>query len=169
MLRWYLIHTKPSGEAVAQTNLERQGYQTYLPRLRQTMRRAGELLERRVALFPRYLFLGLKEGHQSLGPVRSSLGVTGVVQFGSRYAVVPDAVIGELKARADPESGLHRLNGPEERLDEGSSIRVTHGAFAGIEGIFARAAGTQRVIVLLELLGQRACVCVPRHCVLPIA
>ena len=32
MLRWYLIHTKPLSEVLAQTNLERQGYQVYLPR-----------------------------------------------------------------------------------------------------------------------------------------
>ena len=29
MLRWYLIHTKPSGEALAERNLDRQGYDVY--------------------------------------------------------------------------------------------------------------------------------------------
>ena len=28
---WYLIHTKPRQESVALENLERQGYQCYLP------------------------------------------------------------------------------------------------------------------------------------------
>lgn len=32
-MRWCLIHTKPACEAVAQTNLERQGYRVYYPRL----------------------------------------------------------------------------------------------------------------------------------------
>jgi len=72
MFRWYLIHTKPCGEALAQENLERQGFETYLPRMAFTTRRQGR---RSVApLFPRYLFLQLEEGRQALSPVRSSVG-----------------------------------------------------------------------------------------------
>jgi hypothetical protein len=39
MLRWYVIHTKWAGETVAESNLQRQGYEVYLPRLQQTLRR----------------------------------------------------------------------------------------------------------------------------------
>jgi hypothetical protein len=37
MLRWYLVHTKPSGEASAELNLTRQGYRVYFPRVVQAM------------------------------------------------------------------------------------------------------------------------------------
>src|SRR5712671_6899317 len=109
MLRWYLVYTKPLTEAIAQANLERQGYEVYFPRAVQTVRCSGRWLERVVALFPRYLFLRLNEGCQALNPVRSTVGVASVVRFGSRYTVVPEHVISDLQARADPLSGLHRL------------------------------------------------------------
>jgi transcriptional antiterminator RfaH len=160
MLRWYLIYTKPSSEPLALKNLARQRYQTYLPRIVQTVRHAGRRYERVVALFPRYLFLRLNEGQQALAPVRSTVGVAGIVRFGSHYTIVPDQVIQDLQARADPATGLHRLTiGVLPK--PGAAVRISQGAFDGLEGLFERAAGADRVVVLLRLLGQNAPVCVP--------
>jgi len=159
MLCWYLIHTKPSGETQAVRNLERQGYEVYLPRVVQTVRRAGRWLERVAPLFPRYLFLRLNQGQQPLGPVAFTLGVAGIVRFGSRYKVVPDRVVGDLQARAEPQTGLHRLS-CKPKLAAGTAVRVSSGPFDGLEGVFEREAGADRVVVLLELLGQSSTVCV---------
>ena len=160
MLRWYLVLTKPSCETLALKNLERQHYDIYMPRVLQTVRSHGRRHERVVALFPRYLFLRLNEGHQALGPVAFTVGVAAIVRFGSRYTVVPDQVIRDLQARADPNTGLHRLScGP--KLRPGTPVRIRLGPFDGLEGVFERQAGADRVVILLKLLGQTAPVCVP--------
>lgn len=157
---WYLIHTKPSSEALALRNLLRQQYEAYLPRIVLAALRATQWHERTAPLFPRYLFLRLKEGEQSLRPVASTLGVASIVRFGSCYAVVPDFVIEELQARADPFTGLHRLS-CGRRLAPGSTVKVASGPFDGLEGVFEREAGADRVLILLTILGRRAPVCVP--------
>lgn len=154
MQRWYLIHTKPAGESEAQLHLQRQGYPVYCPRLMQTVRRRGRLRSQISALFPRYLFLQLDEGHQSLTPARSTTGVAAVVRFGSRFATVPDEIIHELRARADPLTGLHELH-ESATLGPGTAVRIAEGAFAGLEGVFARSDGLTRVVVLLNLLGEQ--------------
>jgi transcriptional antiterminator RfaH len=164
LLRWYLIHTKPAAERLAQVNLERQGYEIYLPRLLQLRLWPRRAHRRIVPLFPRYLFLRLNQGHQPLNPVRSTLGVAGVVRFGSCYTVVPDRVIRELQSRADPVSGLHTLR-PAAPLAPGTPVAVRSGPFSGLNGIFERPAGAERVVVLLRLLGQDASVCVPLEAV----
>lgn len=165
VLRWYLIHTKPSAEATAKFNLERQGYEIYLPRLQQAMPLRRQQRERIVPLFPRYLFLRLREGCQPLGPVRSSAGVSNVVRFGSSYAIVADEVVGKLRSRADPVSGLHRLSSPAP-LMHGDAVRLAAGPFDGLEGIFQRQNGCERAVVLLSLLGQETPVCVPTEWIL---
>jgi transcriptional antiterminator RfaH len=149
MLRWYLIHTKPVREGVAEENLRRQGYEIYLPRMLQ-----------------RYLFLQLSEGHQALSPVRSSVGVAGVVRFGTRYAIVSHQIITQLRLRADPESGLHYL-AKHPSLARGATVRITAGPFEGLDGVFEREAGSARVVVLLNLLGQDAAVRIPADAVAP--
>jgi transcriptional antiterminator RfaH len=166
MLSWYLVHTKPLSEAVAQTNLERQGYEVYFPRLEQTVRRKHGWQMRVAALFPRYLFLGVDLGRQSLSSVRSTMGVVTVVRFGAEFAIVPEHVVRDLRARADPQSGLHRLNG-EMRFARGSGVTVVAGAFDGLEGIFERTAGSDRVVILLTLLGHTTAVQVPVDLVIP--
>jgi transcriptional antiterminator RfaH len=159
MRRWYLIHTKPSHEALAQANLERQGFGVYFPRALQSVQVRQGCRERIVPLFPRYLFLQVHASEQALAPVRSTVGVSGIVRFGSEYTVVPDRVVEELQARADRETGLHRLK--SSIFARGTPVTVSFGSCDAIEGVFEREAGAERVVVLLNLLGQDASVCVP--------
>ena len=166
MLRWYLIRTKPNAETTAQLNLERQAYEVYFPRLLQFLPCRGRWHERAVPLFPGYLFLRLDEGRQALAPVQSSLGVAGAVRFGARYAIVADEVIRDLRSRADPETGIHRLS-LAARLAPGARVRILAGPFDGLEGIFERETGADRAIVLLRVLGQTASVRVPVANVVP--
>ena len=166
MVRWYLLQTKPSSEARAKLHLERQQYEVHFARLKQPVRVAGRWTERVTPLFPRYLFVRLEEGRQAFGPLRSTVGVSGLVRFGPRFAVVPDQVIDVLRARADPQTGLHRL-ARRAWLVPGCGVRIAVGPFEGLEGVFERAAGSERVVILLELLGQHTPVRVPAEWVVP--
>jgi transcriptional antiterminator RfaH len=166
MQRWYVVQTKPAAEPLAQGNLVRQGYEIYFPRLTEFVVRAGRRRERVVPLFPRYLFVRIKEGIQPLAPIGSSKGVSRLVRFGTRYAVVPDRVIRNLRDRADPATGLHRLRG-ESELARGAAVRVIGGPFEGLEGVFEQRAGAERVFVLLTLLGQNTRVRLQTYHVVP--
>lgn len=164
MLRWYLVHAKPGYEATARLNLERQRYEVYCPQVRELARRAGRWRERIGWLFPRYLFVRLDEGHHDFRPIHSTFGVAALVRFGLRYAVVPERVIAELRGRADPHSGLHRLT-PRIAFAPGSPVRVVAGPLEGLEGVFQSQVGSERVTVLLHMLGQQAAVRLPAELV----
>jgi transcriptional antiterminator RfaH len=162
---WYLIHTKPAREEVAEFNLLRQGYQVYYPRLLRPKRHRGNWVDQVAALFPRYLFFGLAPS-QDLGPVRSTVGVANIVRFGNAYAVVPARIVEDLRTRADPETGLHRLQ-QYTQFEPGSNVRIVAGVFDGLEGVFQRESGDERVVLLLRLLGHDTHVEVPARFVLP--
>lgn len=162
---WYLVHTKPGREEIAEFNLLRQNYQVYHPRLLRPTRHRGSWIEKVVSLFPRYIFLRLTQG-QDLGPVRSTVGVANIVRFGHAYAVVPGQIVEDLRLRADPETGLHVLQG-RAQFNLGSSVRIVAGVFEGLEGIFQRESGAERVVLLLGLLGRETLVEVPSAFVMP--
>jgi transcriptional antiterminator RfaH len=166
LARWFLVLTKPAGETTAQTNLERQGYRVYYPRLRRPSFRRGRWIDRIVGLFPRYLFVQLDTARQSLAPLHSTFGVASIVRFGSKTAVVPDRIVDALIGQADPETGLHRLH-QDRQLRPGSAVSIVAGAFEGLDGIFQREAGEERVVILLKLLGTGTPVCVPSRFVVP--
>jgi Transcription antiterminator len=155
LARWFLVLTKSRAEPTARKNLERQGYRVYYPRLQLPLAAHGPCAERIVALFPRYLFVQVRVEEQPLGPVQSTLGVASVVRFGGDPAVVPDHIVQELRRREDPVTCVHRLSW-RRPLERGSSVRIVAGAFAGLDGIFDHDAGSERVVILLNLLGREA-------------
>ena len=54
---WYLVHTKPRQGKCAQENLERQGYECYLPVFPKEKLRQSSVVVANEPLFPRYLFI----------------------------------------------------------------------------------------------------------------
>ena len=168
-LRWFPVFTKPSAESTAKKHLERQCYQVYYPRLLRPSLRRGRWVDRIVSLFPRYLFVRVDTARQSLAPVRSTLGVVDLVRFGAQPATVSDAIVEDLMQRADAHTGLHRLR-CRSRFERGMRVDVIAGVFEGLDGIFERETGSDRVVILLELLGRRTPVGVPsRYVVSSIA
>ena len=150
---------------MAELNLLRQGFQVYYPRLLRPTRYRGNWTEQVAALFPRYLFLRLAP-QQDLGPVRSTVGVANIVRFGCGFAVVPAKIVEDLRTRADPETGFHCTH-RHAQFSPGSSVRVVAGVFDGLEGIFQRESGDERVVLLLRLLGCDTNVEVPAKFILP--
>ncbi len=107
-------------------------------------------------LFPRYLFLHAIADQQSLGPVRSTLGVSSLVRFGLDLATMPERALKAIHRRCDGETGLIKLDPVPVR--PGDKVRVFDGPLAGIEGIFTERKGTDRALLLMNLLGGEATV-----------
>ena len=148
---WYLVHTKPRQEKCALENLERQGYQCYLPTLPSEKLRQGLLTVSDEPLFPRYLFIRLGQGvsAKSWAPIRSTKGVSRLVSFGVEPAKVEGGLIELLRVQeASVQTEPDRLFNPGER------VRLTEGPFAGIEGIYQMTDGECRVMVLIEILSK---------------
>ena len=144
---WYLVQSKPRNEARALENLVRQGYETYLPLMEVERLQRGKLLRKMEPLFPRYLFLHLEEGNDNWGPIRSTLGVAGMVRFGQSYAAVPDTVIDHIRARTQEVK--------KTLFEAGDSVQVVSGPLLGLEGVFEIADGEQRSFVLLEFMQKQ--------------
>ena len=151
MKNWYLIYTKPHKELAARENLERQGFEIYLPMARLRRRRMGKGATRVEPLFPRYLFIHLDTKTDNWSPIRSTLGVSNLVKFGMYPSAVPEALIELLCDRCD-EEGIQDIS-PDE-YKEGEAIRVMEGPMTGLEGVFLAKTSSDRVMVLLDIVGK---------------
>lgn len=157
---WFLAYSKPRSESVVLAQLQHQAYEAYLP-LYKTLRRApGGMAEHRDPMFPRYVFFRPAQAGQSIAPVRSTLGVSGIVRFGITPATVGDELIQALR-RFERERELvdPAMISP---LRAGSRVAICAGPLKGLEGLVC---GTtrQRVKVLLDLLGRQPHVIIPNH------
>lgn len=146
---WYLVHTKARQEEVARLNLERQGYECYLPQIRieRVRRRKAEIVTE--AMFLRYLFIRLSRSEQgkSWSPIRSTLGVSHLVYFGAKPAKLDEALVDLLRQR---EQAIP----VETMFTSGEIVRITEGPFAGIEAIYQTTDAEQRAFILLDILNK---------------
>ena len=148
---WYVVFTHPHGEETASRHLERQGFATYLPR-RWTLRRHARRQERVARpLFPRYLFVALDVCTQRWRSVHSTVGVSRLVCRGDAPAPVPEGVVEQLIEQQD-ELGCIRF---APRFRRGDRVRILDGAFADLLGLYEEMTDTQRVTLLLDLLGRQ--------------
>ena len=150
---WYVIHTKPRQEQRALTNLMQQDYQCFLPMITLEKLARGRLNLVEEPLFPRYLFICLDSGRQgqNWAPIRSTIGVSGLVTFGSAPAKMDPDLIDALRQQ---EQGLSE--DPQRLFSAGETLLVADGPFAGLEAIYQMASGENRAMVLIELMGKTA-------------
>ncbi len=148
-MTWYLIHTKPRQEAVALTNLSRQGFECYLPMLKVEKIRLRKPALVAEAMFPRYLFIRLDTSGagQSWSPIRSTLGVTEMVKFGGQPAKVDAQLIDLIRFR--------ETSHPSQLMfAPGDHVVVADGPFAGLDAIYQTTDAERRSMILLEILSK---------------
>lgn len=156
--QWFVVETHPRAEATALTNLERQGFTAYCPRIWKQRRHARRVDQVRVPFFPGYLFVLIDLARQRWRPIRSTFGVRRLVQFADRPAPVPDGVVERIRARETADGAIPAAPPP---FRPGQPVRVAHGAFADVDGLFDCAVDQHRVVLLLNLLGGRVRVRLP--------
>src|SRR5712671_5217544 len=92
--RWFLVLAQPKGERKAQWHLKAQGFATYLPQIRKTVRHARQLRTVQAPLFPRYLFVILDLDRDRWLSVRSTVGVSHLItREAGRPVPVPAGIV----------------------------------------------------------------------------
>lgn len=148
---WYLVYTKPRQELSAKVNLERQGYEVYLPMVSCRKRSRGDNFLVYESMFPRYLFIHLAEGLDSWAPIRSTIGVSHLVRFGLELAQVPENLISQLKADANKDG---YFEAKPKKIKPGDRLRVAEGVMEGYEGIVLARTGKERVKLLIDSINS---------------
>lgn len=160
MKRWYAVQSKPGQEQLAEVNLQRQGYTTYLPRCARKRRRAARIHLIQAPLFPGYLFVELDLDQDPWRSVNGTFGVSALVSFGNRPSPLPQGLIKAIRAREDAH-GLVQLD-EECPFQPSDPVEVTHGPFTEQTGLFqGQTPDRERVIVLLSLMGRKVSVKLP--------
>jgi transcriptional antiterminator RfaH len=150
---WYVVQTQPNAERKAVFNLNRQGYETYLPQYLRRRRHARRVEQVKSPLFPRYLFVAIDMASQRWRTIQSTIGVSRLVCNGDMPAPVPTHVVEQLKAREDI-SGCIRLQ-QRPAFSSGDRVRIQDGVFESCLGLFEGLTDGERVAILLDLLGRK--------------
>jgi transcriptional antiterminator RfaH len=144
MKNWYLIKTKPQQEAIATQNLTNQDFNVFFPK--------AVINNKTTPLFPSYLFIELDDKTQNWTPIRSTKGVSNFVRFGLNFAKVPNQIINLIKTQQQ-QTIEKMINICSHH--KGDYLEIQTGVFKGQQAIFQNYNSSDRVTVLLKLIGQQ--------------
>jgi transcription elongation factor/antiterminator RfaH len=162
--RWYLVHTRPNNERKAELNLKAQGFPTFLPQNKKTIRHARRFTTVQRPLFPSYLFVRLDIDRDRWLSINGTIGVSRLFTQQGRPVAVPLHIVENLLAHSD--AGLTRLDGS---LAEGQRVRILSGPLADFTATVLRLDARRRVDVLLEIMGAAVSASVDRRALAPAA
>ena len=142
---WTVAQTKPNAERVAQLNLQRQQFLTYLPVFAM---KVGKVTKIKV-LFPRYIFVQIEQQWHS---INSTIGISRLILTNeNKPAILSDKIIEGLKARE--EKGLIILE-PKAKFKPGENVKIVNGPFSGYSALYQEMRDSERSRILIELLGR---------------
>jgi transcriptional antiterminator RfaH len=167
MAYWSVAQTESCRENTAASWLSRDGFETYLPKIKITRRvvdrsNHARIISRIVPLFPGYLFVHVVDRWWS---IQNTIGITQLLLWGDHPAPVPDQEINKIKAKE--RGGLIRLP-PPPGLKRGDQVRVLRGCFMDHIGLYEGMLGRERVRILLDILGAPIKLNLPAIDIVPV-
>ena len=146
---WFLLQFKPNSHHLAERNLQRQGFESFLPLCEITKHRSSRYVTDLRPLFPGYMFVAFDPERGSWRQINCTIGVSKLVSFGCQPSPVPLDLISGLMLRCDAGGKLL-----PQQLNKGDEVQLLTGPFvnyiAKVETIDAK----QRVLVLMDLMGR---------------
>lgn len=153
---WFLAQLKPNSHIIAERNLARQGFRTFLPMQEETRRSHGKFITLMRPLFPGYIFVVLNVPQGGWRTVNSTFGIARLVSLGKEPTPVPLDLVSQLMLRCDREGKLLLPN----LLKPGDQVMLTKGPFTEFVATIESIAPDRRVWVLMELMGAQTRVAV---------
>ncbi len=148
---WFVAQLKPNGFATAKANLQRQGYEAFMPMQTRTVRHARKESRVRRPLFPGYIFISFDPLRTQWRAINNTFGVVAlVVAHANTPQRVPQELMRALMAGCDPKGNIL----PQPIFHAGDKVRVVSGPFQNALGEVAQTSEGERVRLLFDLMGR---------------
>lgn len=154
---WFLAQLKPNSAKIAERNLKRQSFQTFLPVEEVTERGKSTFVTAEKPMFPGYIFVAFDVAKGGWRAINATQGITRLVSFGAAPAPVPQDIVAGLMQRCDGQGKLISST----RLNPGDQVVLPSGPFANFVATVDRIESDRRVWVLLDIMGGKTRVAVP--------
>ena len=145
-LPWYVLQCWVRKEGLIAANLERQGFECFLPKYKTIRKWSDRNKEVEQPLFPGYVFC--RFDYSQRRPAIVTPGVIQVVGYGKDPIPVEDKEIEAIQLAIASELPTQ----PWPYLEVGERVRIQVGKLAGLEGILLNFKGNHRVVLSVSLL-----------------
>ncbi|OAD97935.1 transcription/translation regulatory transformer protein RfaH [Pantoea sp. OXWO6B1] len=150
MKQWYVLQTLFGQEKRAEAHLENQNVECWFPLYTGRRLADGKVTSLKpTPLFPGYGFACFDPEKIHTTTIKATRGVSQIVRFGERLAVMSDAQMKALKAGAGQVAQTC-----EKPPVHGDTLILESGVFEGFEAVWHEPKGAKRAIMLITLMGK---------------
>ena len=147
--KWFIAQIKPNSYKSAIQNLERQDFETFLPKMEITQIQENKFVVKNVYVFPGYIFVCFDPHKIIWTKINSTYGVSKILAFNNKPSEISSDLILELKIRYEINSNPTQ----KEKLQKGDSIKFYTGPFTDLIAKIESVDEKNRIWVLLESMG----------------
>jgi transcriptional antiterminator RfaH len=147
--KWFVVQVKPNSYDIAIRNLERQGFKTFLPKTRVTVRKKNIFLFKDSYVFSGYMFVGVDTGSVNWTKIKNTYGVSKILVFNNKPSVIPNDLIMALKTQY--EGKIAQL--AQKDFNQGDLIKFNSGPFLDLIAKIESVDNRMSIYVLLEMMG----------------
>ena len=148
---WFILQFKSNSHHQATKNLNRQGFETFLPLHDTTSRKASRFVTTNQPLFPGYMFITFDRAETKWHKINNTYGVSRLVTFNSILKPIPTTFVNNLMKRYDLSGKLL----PIKKLKKGDQVTVLKGPFANFIATVEKYEADQRIWILMDLMGRK--------------
>jgi transcriptional antiterminator RfaH len=159
MRQWFVVNTQPTWEHRACRNLQRQGFDAWLPLCLIVKQLRRTRMTSKGPLFPTYLFVRIEPAtFRGWHAIDETIGVAHVMKINDVPAAVDYDEVQSLRRLAALSRGVIVIDldapaAPPREFEKDQRLRVLDGPFAAFEGIYVEGMG-ERIKLLLDLFGR---------------
>ena len=154
---WFILQYKPNAHHKAIKNLNRQGFETFLPLIDATARKLSRFVNTSIPLFPGYMFVRFDKAESEWHKINNSYGVSRLITFDSNLKSIPTSFVDHLMKRYDLSGKLI----PIQKLKKGDQVMVLRGPFANFMATVEKYEADQRIWILMDLMGRKTKIITP--------
>ena len=148
---WFILQFKPNAHHQANRNLNRQGFDTFLPLHDTTLRKSSRFINTSKTLFPGYMFIKFDRNESHWHKINNTYGVSRLITFNSILKSIPTSFVDSLMKRYDLSGKLL----PVKELEKGDKVTILKGPFANFIATVEKYEADQRIWILMDLMGRK--------------
>ena len=149
---WFILQFKPNAHHKAEMNLNRQGFETFLPLSDFILQQNSRFTKTTKPLFPGYMFITFDNKDMSWVKINNTYGVSRLITFNSTLKAVPTSFISNLMNRCD-SSGKLQVN---KQFKKGDQVKILNGPFINFIAKVESYGTDQRIWILMDLMGRKS-------------
>ena len=148
---WIVAKIKPNQDNLAISNLERQNFSIFQPKIRTISKLNNKFKDILKPIFPGYIFIAINLEEKNWHKINNTRGICNIIAFGNEIPLIHYKLIEELKHRFSLDNILKAA----DPFEVGMNTEITIGPFAQLIGKIDEIDTDQRIWILLDILGNQ--------------